>query len=267
MTVSAYDDIAEWYDGWLGSHPMDEDAFFPAVEDLMGDVAGRRICDLACGQGRVARHLADAGASVVGIDLSAKLLAIARRHERAAPRGIPYRHADARDLVGVAGGSFDGVVCHMALMDIADLAPTLREVARVLRPGGWFVFSVLHPCYHTALSGELALPEGTVRTVGRYFAEGHWRSDARTGPPGKLGAYHRTLSTYLNALTDARLALECVSEPRATVAADSPSLSGVGGPVWDEVPAVLAARCRKGAPDRSASPAAPVGSSLPAKQR
>jgi SAM-dependent methyltransferase len=102
MTVSTYDDIAEWYDNWVGAHAMREDAFFPAVEALMGEVAGRRICDLACGQGRVARHLADRGAFVVGIDLSAKLLAIARRQEEAAPRGIDYRHADARGLDAIA---------------------------------------------------------------------------------------------------------------------------------------------------------------------
>lgn len=248
MPASSYDAIAEWYDTWVGSHPMGEDAFFPAVEALMGDVVGQRVCDLACGQGRVARHLADAGASVVGIDLSAKLLAVARRHEEAEPRGVEYRHGDARSLDGVADGTFDGVVCHMALMDIPDLDPTLRSVARILRPDGWFVFSILHPCYHTAQSGELALPEGTVRTVGRYFAEGHWRSDTRTGPPGKVGAYHRTLSTYVNVLTDTGLVLEAATEPRASgTAADSPSLSGMGRPVWEEVPAVLVARCRKSA--------------------
>jgi ubiquinone/menaquinone biosynthesis C-methylase UbiE len=246
MTVSPYDDIAEWYDDWVGTHAMGEDAFFPAVEALMGEVAGRGLCDLACGQGRVARHLADRGASVVGIDLSAKLLAIARHHEESAPRGIEYRHADARSLEGVADGVFDGVVCHMALMDIPDLAPTLHGVARILRPGGWFVFSILHPCYHTAQSGEATLPEGTVRTVGRYFVEGYWRSDARPGPPGKVGAYHRTLSTYINALTDAGLMLERMSEPDASgTITDAPSLSGLRRPVWAEVPAVLVVRCRR----------------------
>ncbi len=253
MTVSTYDDIAEWYDNWVGAHAMREDAFFPAVEALMGEVAGRRICDLACGQGRVARHLADRGAFVVGIDLSAKLLAIARRQEEAAPRGIDYRHADARGLDGVADGAFDGVVCHMALMDISDLAQTLCSVARILRPGGWFVFSILHPCYHTARSGELASPEGTVRTVGRYFVEGYWRSDTRTGPPGKVGAYHRTLSAYINALTDAGLTLERVSEPCATGdVADTPAMAGISRQVWAEVPAVLVARCGKGAADQRA---------------
>jgi ubiquinone/menaquinone biosynthesis C-methylase UbiE len=242
VAVSSYDDIAEWYDTWVGSDSMREDPFFPAVEALLGDVAGQRVCDLACGQGRAARHLADLGAQVLGIDLSAKLLAIARRHEEVEPRGVEYRQADARNLDGIADGAFDGVLCHMALMDIPDLTPTLRSAARILRPDGWFVFAILHPCYNTARSGEMVSPEGWVRTVGSYFTEGYWRSATRTGPPGKVGAHHRTLSTYVNALSDAGLALERLSEPRLT-----------GGhaerrPIWAEVPAVLIARCRKATP-------------------
>lgn len=247
MAMSTYDDIAEWYDGWVGTHSMRDDPFFPAVEALMGEVAGRRVCDLACGQGRVARHLADLGARVVGIDLSTKLLAIARRHEEAVPRGIEYQQADAQCLDGKTLGTFDGVVCFMALMDIPDHAATLHSVAHVLRPGGWFVFATLHPCFHTARSGEIDAPEGAVRTIGRYFEEGYWRSDVRPGPPGKVGAYHRTLSTYVNALTDAGLTLERLSEPQATgTVADSPSLAGLKRSVWVEVPAVLVVRCRKG---------------------
>ncbi|MBA3947989.1 MAG: class I SAM-dependent methyltransferase [Herpetosiphonaceae bacterium] len=240
MFESAYDEIAEWYDAWAG--PMiDDDPFFPTVETLMGTVAGQRVCDLACGQGRVARYLAERGASVVGIDVSAKLLAIAHGHEQATPRGIAYLQADARTLDGIPDSAFDGVLCFMALMDIPDLAPTLRTIARILRPAGWFVFATLHPCFHTPRSGELATPDGWVRTIGDYFIEGYWRSDSRTGPPGKVGAYHSTLSSYINSLSDAGLTLEQVSEPYAT-----PALAAAR-PIWAEVPAVLVARCRKGA--------------------
>jgi 2-polyprenyl-3-methyl-5-hydroxy-6-metoxy-1,4-benzoquinol methylase len=212
----------------------------------MGDVGGRRICDLACGQGRVARHLANQGANVVGVDLSTKLLEIARRYDESDPRGITYVHADVRNLDEHALGQVDGVVCYMALMDIADLGPTLASVARILRPGGWFVFSILHPCFHTSQSGEMDTPEGPARTIRQYFAEGYWRSDTRPGPPGRIGAYHRTLSTYINAISDAGLQLERMCEPLGVSdVADSPSLSGVTRPVWREVPAVLVVRCRR----------------------
>jgi 2-polyprenyl-3-methyl-5-hydroxy-6-metoxy-1,4-benzoquinol methylase len=153
--MRTYDDIAEWYDNWVGTHSMREDPYFPAVEAFIGEVAGQRICDLACGQGRVARHLADLGVHVLGIDLSVKLLAIARRYEETEPRGIEYLQADAQSLDEEALGLFDGVVCFMALMDIPDLASTLHSVARILRPTGWFVFSILHPCFHTSQSGEM----------------------------------------------------------------------------------------------------------------
>jgi ubiquinone/menaquinone biosynthesis C-methylase UbiE/8-oxo-dGTP pyrophosphatase MutT (NUDIX family) len=239
VAASAYDEIAEWYDALAGPSISQDDPFFPVVEALIGDPAGQRICDLACGQGRVARYLAGRAAYVVGIDLSAKLLEIARRYEQVEPREIEYLQSDARTLHGISDSAFDGVICFMALMDIEDLAPTFYTVARVLRPGGWFVFATFHPCYHTPRSGEMASTEGWLRTVGCYFTEGHWRSDTRIGPPGKVGAYHHTLSTYLNTLIDAGLTLERVSEPRATANLAEKR------PIWAEVPAVFVARCRK----------------------
>jgi ubiquinone/menaquinone biosynthesis C-methylase UbiE len=244
--MQTYDDLAEWYDQWIGAHSMSEDPFFLAVDALMGEVAGQRVCDLACGQGRVARHLAAKGAQVVGIDLSAGLLAIARRYEEAEARGIEYVQADARHLDARDLGAFDGVLCFLALMDIPDLAATLHSVARILRPGGWFIFSILHPCFHTSQSGEMQTPEGVVRTIGKYFVEGYWRSEARTGPPGKIGAYHRTLATYINTLADAGLQLTRLSEVGATpTSASSRSLTHMNKAIWQEVPTVLVASCRK----------------------
>lgn len=241
-----YDDIAEWYDQWVGTHSMHEDPFFAAAESLMGDVTGKHICDLACGQGRVSRYLADQGAHIVGIDISAKLLEIARRYEEDLPRAITYLHADAQSLDSENVGRFDGVICSMALMDIPDLALTIKSVTHILQSDGWFIFSILHPCFHTSQSGESDSSEGVVRTIGSYFVEGHWRSDTRTGPPGKVGAYHRTLSTYINALSDAGLIVERMSEPRANNSLnDSLSLTSLKRPVWAQVPAVLVVRCRK----------------------
>ncbi len=250
--ASAYDEIAEWYDNWIGTHSMSDDPFFRPLEALIGAVDGQRICDLACGQGRVARYLAAKGARVVGVDISAKLLAIARRHEEATPQRIAYVHADVQHLASAAFEPlepyypFDGVVCSMALMDIPDLTATAHSVAHLLRPGGWFAFSILHPCFHTSESGEIQTPNGAARTVSRYFVEGHWRSDTRPGPPGKVGAYHRTLSTYVNTLNDAGLQIERLSEPGVDGdRPQSPAFASSGRPVWAEVPAILVALCRK----------------------
>jgi ubiquinone/menaquinone biosynthesis C-methylase UbiE len=242
VEVSAYDAIADWYDAWLGSASLAEDAVFAAAATLMGAVEGLRVCDLACGQGRVARFLAERGALVTGIDLSEKLLEIARGFEAPYPDRIDYRHDDARSLDGCAAAEFDGVVCFMSLMDVADLRPTVRSVHRVLRPGGWFVFAVLHPCFNTSRSDELRTSDGLVRTIGRYFVEGHWRSAKRTGPPGKVGAYHRTLSTYVNTVLGEGLQLEAVAEPVAG------GRQAGSRPIWTEVPSALVVRCTKPRP-------------------
>jgi SAM-dependent methyltransferase len=239
VTVSAWDDIAEWYREVYGIEPVMEDPFFPAVQDLIGEVAGQRVCDLACGEGRVTRHLAGRGGRVTGIDFSARLLAMAARREDAEPLGVSYIRDDAQRLGAVRDSVFDGVVCNMALMDIPELSPTVGAVARVLRPGGWFVFSVLHPCYQTRPSGVVSEPDGSSRwAVGEYFTEGFWRSDERPGPPGRVGAYHRTLATYVNTLTEEGLVVERLAEPRVAPGRRARA-------IWQELPAVLVVRCRK----------------------
>ena len=235
-TVSTYDDIADWYRDLFAKEPVMEDPYFAQVQELVGDVTGQRVCDLACGEGRVSRHLADRDASVIGVDLSGRLLAMAAQRERTQPRGVVYLRDDAQGLAAVRSSAFDGVVCHMGLMDISDLTATVKAVARVLRPSGWFVFSILHPCYHTQPSGEISSPDGSIfRTVSAYFTEGFWRSDQRPGPPGRVGSHHRTLSTYLNTLNGVGLTVERASEPQ---------ISSPRRPIWEQVPAVLIMRCR-----------------------
>jgi cyclopropane fatty-acyl-phospholipid synthase-like methyltransferase len=76
---------------------MPGDDFVRAVAALMGEVNGLRLCDFGCGQGRVARYLADQGAEVVGVDVSAAMLEIARRYE-AAERRLTGRHAERRPV-------------------------------------------------------------------------------------------------------------------------------------------------------------------------
>ena len=242
MTRADYDEIADWYDEAVrsGSLALFHDFAIRVVLDLAGEANGRRVCDLACGQGIVSRRLADRGAMVVGVDVSGKMLDLARRYERDEPRGITYVCGDARMLGGVEDAAFDGVVCNLALMDIPDLAASLRTVARILRPRGWFVFSITHPCFPTpSLGWTRKVDEELAREIPDYFAEGFWRRDNPRGVRGKVGSHHRTLSTYVNALVGAGLTIERFAEPRATKDLVERA------PGYGEVPPFLAARCVK----------------------
>lgn len=238
-----YDAIAEWYDEFVRTEPLLAEVVIPATLRLIeeaGHVRDAIICDLACGQGVIARDLALRGAHVTGIDISERLLALARSQPVAAPHAISWRHDDAQVGRTLADASFDGVVCNMALMDIPDLAAALRTVARIVRPGGWFVFAITHPCIQMPDSDWMTRPDGVaIRGTGDYFAEGFWQPAGAPGVRGRVGAHHRTLSSYFNALSDAGLSVERVVEPLATPAL----IERMSGYRW--LPPALLSRCRK----------------------
>lgn len=236
-----YDQIAEWYDHLTRSLPPAHLLAYRAAERLVGVVAGLEICDLACGQGDMARRLAGLGAHVTGIDISQEMLRIGRERSEADGVTVDFVEGDAMTLSEEYTTSFDGVVCLLALMDIPDLDAVLNSVYRILRLGGWFVFAITHPCFQTPDSRWTGKAGGTVkRELRRYFREGFWQSDNPNGVRGKVGAYHRTLSTYLNALHRAGLLLEEMIEPQA----DDALTARVPG--YAEAPPVLIVRCRKG---------------------
>jgi SAM-dependent methyltransferase len=214
-----YDAIADWYVEFTKDWDSTPLALLP------GDLQGLQILDLACGYGTASRYLARSGARVTGLDISAGLLSRARQIEAGQPLGIRYLRGDAARTDWWDGVAYDGVLCNMALMDIDDLDGALSTVAAVLAPGGWFSFSVFHPCYPGGPEGSWSgLPSWPPE--GGYAREGWW-STAGEGVRGRAGGNHRMLSTYLNAVLRAGLVLEELAERGSSV------------------PVTLIARCRR----------------------
>jgi ubiquinone/menaquinone biosynthesis C-methylase UbiE len=237
---ASYDDIAQWYDSYLRENPIYHEIVLPTLLELAGEVNGQTICDLACGQGWIARELARRGAQVTGVDLADQLLVLARRYEEREPLGIEYLQDDAQSAQTLAEASFDGTTCILALMTIPDLGAVFRTVRRILKPGGWFVFAITHPCFETPHAGWLSTDEGTVvRTVGGYFHERFWTSRNPGGVRGRVGEHHRMLSTYLNTLIATGFALEQMREPPA-IGKRAEQVPGERG-----VPSLLFLRARK----------------------
>ncbi|MGH9025785.1 MAG: class I SAM-dependent methyltransferase [Acidimicrobiia bacterium] len=211
--AARYDTIADWYQGWAGEG---EGFIVDGVGELLpSTLRGARVLDVACGHGRAARGLTRLGTAVVGIDMSSEMVSLARFAEAAQPLGISYVTADVADTdAWWDGNAFDGAVCEMAMMDVDDLDGTLRAVARTVRANGWFVISMVHPCFPGNEAGLSSWPPD-----GTYFDEGWWAS-ADHNPDGvriRVGSSHRRVSTYLNTLIDAGFSIERVVEPPAPV--------------------------------------------------
>lgn len=186
----------------------------PAAFRLIGNVKGQVALDLACGEGYNTRILARRGARVTGIDLSLKLIELARIEEKKEKMGIAYHVTDAADLSYFPENHFDLVTCFMALHDIVDYKKAVSEVARVLKNKGRFVFSIPHPCF------EMIVQAGNrISTNSKYFAavEDHvqWRME-RLLKPFVTTSFHRTLTDYSDVLNRNSLLIRRLLEPKPT---------------------------------------------------
>lgn len=182
----------------------------PVMLRLCGDVAGKRVLDLGCGEGRFSRMLADRGASCVGLDVTRELCLAARARDASANQ---YVNADGARLP-FADASFDVVVSYITLVDIPDYRSAILDCGRVLRPGGQMVAANLG-----FASAQPAGQFGWVRDaegkrayypIDHYAEERHeWLEWAGM----RIKNYHRPLSWYMRAYLDAGLMLLDFEEP------------------------------------------------------
>ena len=223
MNETIYDKHVQFYLDFVDRSLADKNGLWQVLlarfQEILGNrLAGARVCDIACGEGYLSRFLGQFGPQeVVGIDISAELIdAAMQRRNRP---NLSYRVDDAQQLQTFADASVDIAVSQMAMMDIPDHRALFRSVRRVLKTGGVFVFSLLHPCFESPfhLPEE---PQFQVDTNGNpiayfirhYAREGFWQSGG-TGVRGHMGAYHRTVSTLINDLLVAGFSLERLEEP------------------------------------------------------
>lgn len=177
---------------------------------LLGDVRDTDVLEIGCGAAQCARWLVTQGARVTAIDLSAGQLAEARRLDAVTAVRVPrLAQADAQDLP-FATASFD-VACSAfgAVPFVADSARVMREVARVLRPGGRFVFSVTHPT-RWAFPDDPGPAGLTVQQS--YFDRSPYVEVDDDGVVTYV-EHHRTFGDRVRELTAAGLVLRDVVEP------------------------------------------------------
>jgi|SRR5579871_5030542 len=186
----------------------------PALRAMLPELVGKAVLELGCGMGQFACWCVEQGATrITGVDVSEKMLSIARR-EYAHPR-IEYVQAAIEELC-LPGAHFDVIVSSLALHYVEDYTAAVRNVYDWLVPDGTFVFSVEHPVCTAALSfpGWIKDAEGRkcYWAVDNYGEEG---KRAQTWFVEGVVKYHRTVSSYINALLAADFRIERIEEPEA----------------------------------------------------
>jgi len=171
----------------------------PRMLALLGDVRGRTILDLGCGEGGYARELVRRGARVTAVDGSLRLIDIARRRATAENVDVDHVCANANAIVGASNGAFDAVMAAMSLMDVEDYEGAIQEVARALRAGGELVMSITHPCFFAPVSGWERGPAGELLhfKVDRYFDRVAWQEKIAGHFARPVIRRHRPLEDYM----------------------------------------------------------------------
>ena len=186
----------------------------PATFKSIGDVRGRLVLDLACGEGYNTRILARKDAKVTGVDFSEKLIELAKREEAKEKLGTRYHVLDATNLEEFSSNHFDLVTCFMSLQDIENYKNAISEVARVLKNRSRFIFSIPHPCFETIIVNEKRV-SSTRRYFGTVKYPLHWKME-RLAKPFRTTSFHRTLTDYFEALSRSRLFVSRLVEPKPT---------------------------------------------------
>lgn len=202
--TAAYDEIADWYEQEFlarqaGSDPL---GIRRAIRELLGK--GDGVClEVGCGTGVHAEQVRGLGWAPLGVDLSTGML----RHARGR---LPVARADAEQLP-IRDGAVPAAITVMVHTDMPGYPSVLREVSRVLEPGGVLVHVGVHPCFCGGFADHTDRDAVVIRPG---YLDGTWTHDSWTdqGIRDKVGAMHWPLPELLHAFGAAGLTLERFTE-------------------------------------------------------
>ena len=225
-TGEIWDRNADYWDERMGEgNSFHKLLIEPAQIKLLALQPGERVLDIACGNGQFSRKMASLGARVVACDVSPRMIELARRRTEGTDDDVEYHVADATDkdqIISSSSDRLDAVVCTMALFDIASIDPLISAAARMLKPDGRFVFSVVHPCFNSsnglirAVEQEERDGEVIERGYVKLFEYGKshvYKGQAMLGQPVAQNLFHRSISTLLGAFFQRGFVLDGMEEP------------------------------------------------------
>ena len=202
---NTYDQFADQYSSMIARQDESACSFYhdlvvPRLLDYIGDVADLTVLDAGCGEGYVSRILANHGAQVVALDISPRLIELARANN---PKAVmDYQVHDLSKPLPQYTQFFDLVVSNLVLNDVYDYRSFASTLGAVTKVGGRLVLSMNNP--YSAVMRE---------KVTNYFDSGvsiQYQGLASVGV--KVYFFHRTLEEYITAFRDAGFLLRSLSD-------------------------------------------------------
>ncbi|MFW9970296.1 MAG: class I SAM-dependent methyltransferase [Candidatus Odinarchaeota archaeon] len=199
----------------------------PAFYKMLPDIKNLKGLDIGCGEGYNTQIAAEKGAKMTAIDISEVFIKYAEETEKQEPLGIEYKIGNATELP-FPDNYFDFALATMSIMDIADNEKAITEAYRVIKPSGFFQFSISHPIVNSSdfrwVRNEDNKKTGFVITD--YFKKlngeiEEWIFGAAPKEitdnmrKFKIPRFTRTLSEWLNLLIEKGFILEQFCEPYA----------------------------------------------------
>ncbi len=208
-----WNDASGYYQEELGHYAPNDIIYGPfgSTEKklkLLGSVKGKRVLELGCGGGQASIYLAKLGAKCTGIDISRRQIEYARKLAAEEGVEVDFSESTMTDLRRLYGADYDIVISIFAIQYIEDLDGLFKEVGKVIRPGGVFLFSTEHPFYLITDPETMQVGESYYKT-GRFEEKEKW-------PDGSRHVhimYRRKVSDIYNSLFSSGFAVEKTVEP------------------------------------------------------
>ncbi|MCX7001609.1 MAG: class I SAM-dependent methyltransferase [Candidatus Sumerlaeota bacterium] len=242
---------ADFWDNYMGDddNRFHREIIIPETLKLLEPIQGQRILDIGCGNGNFSRRLARVGLIVVAFDFSEKMIQNAIKRSQEMPSNPTYIVLDATDaqkLQALGKEMFDSAVANMSLMDMSDIYPLACALQTVLKPGGRFVFSVMHPCFQPPglrkvveereVGNEVQLTRSII--ISSYIRSEPFEGVGIRNQPEPSLYFHRPLSELLDVFFEIGFRLDGIAEPVFTESAENKGFD------WFEIPPVLILRMR-----------------------
>ncbi len=243
---------AAFWDSYMGDDGNDfhNQLVMPAADHLVQPGRDHHILELGCGAGLYAQHLAQTGATVVATDGSSVFLEIARKRNQG--NGVEFAELDVSSeehwsLLRETHSGFDTVVANMMLMDVSCITTLFQNVNKVLRPGGSWVMTIMHPCFNSADIKLVAEQKETAchnaLQVNGYMNVLPYRGFGIAEQPEPHLYFHRPLHVIFNVLFDSGFTVDGLEE--RAFAPPTGKLEPLNFGHMPQIPPLMGIRARK----------------------